>query len=224
MGNTTSGQHLSKYKYRKLATEAFRNGIRLHYDSILLYNNMSYPSALQLSILALEEFSKSDWIEHVYWSAKTNDNGFPSGDVEQKWLKTLYIHTSKHAAFMSGGREYNYRDSFVKALRNGKVDLQKQKATYVGLERVRGKIETKGRVSTPFQVKPEDARKIISVLNDHLIDICDKKKNQEWYFDIEGKDDLLTDELYERLGSWNSRSGLRKASMFKDLLKSKERR
>lgn len=41
---------ISKYKLNKIATESLRNTIRLHFDSILLYRNGSYPSAFQLSV------------------------------------------------------------------------------------------------------------------------------------------------------------------------------
>ena len=62
-------EQLSIYKFKKIATESFKNGLRLHFDSILLYNNKSFPSAFQLSVLALEEFSKSYWVEHYCTSS-----------------------------------------------------------------------------------------------------------------------------------------------------------
>ena len=214
----TMTQQLSIYKFKKLATESFRNALRLHFDSILLYDNQSYPSALQLSILALEEFSKSYWIEHYYYSSITNE-GFPDIEFEQKWLKLLYVHTKKHEAFIGWGWEFEYSESFNKALRDGSFEILKQTSTYVGLERRNGKIETKGRISTPFKRKNNDAKKVISVLNDYLIDRCDMKKFYEYHFEIEEKDDLLNDDLYEKLNNWNHHSGLRKEPLFRDRIK-----
>jgi len=205
---------LSRYKFKRLATESFRNGLRLHFDSILLFNNGSYPAALQLSILALEEFSKSYWIEHYYYSSITND-GFPDSEFEQKWLKLLYIHTEKHQAFVGWGWSYEYQDTFVESLRNGKIEMLKQVSTYVGLERNKGRIETKGRISSPFKIKISDAKKYISVLNDYLLDRCDMKRFYENHFEIAEKDDLLTFDLYKRLENWKHHSKLRKTPLFR---------
>lgn len=209
---------LSKYKFKKLATESFKNALRLHFDSILLYNTKSYASALQLSILALEEFSKSYWIEHYYYTSITND-GFPDAEFEQKWLKLLYIHTKKHEAFIGWGWELQYEDSFNESMRNGSLDLLKQTATYVGLDRKNKKIDTKGRISTPFKIKDKEARKIISVLNDYLLDRCDMKKFYDYHFEIEEKDELLNDCLYKKLEEWKFHSHLRKEPLFRDSLK-----
>lgn len=82
---------ISKYKLNKIATESLRNTIRLHFDSMLLYENGSYPSALQLSVLALEEFSKANWVDHYIWSSETNE-GYPDAEFEQEWLTLLYLH------------------------------------------------------------------------------------------------------------------------------------
>lgn len=50
-------------KVEKMAYLALENGLRLHQDSILLFNNKRYPSAYFLSILALEEIGKFFLIE-----------------------------------------------------------------------------------------------------------------------------------------------------------------
>ena len=49
-----------KKKYERFSTEAIKNAIRIHYDSILLFENESYPTSYHLSVLALEEIAKSD--------------------------------------------------------------------------------------------------------------------------------------------------------------------
>ncbi len=213
-----SQNKLSVYKFKKLATESFRNAIRLHFDSILLFKHSSFASSLQLSILALEEFSKSYWIEHYYYTSITND-GFPDEEFEQEWLNLLYVHTQKHKAFIGWGWEDEYHKSFVNALRNGKLELLKQKSTYVGLNRYRGKIDTNGRINTPFKIKENDAKKLISTLNDYLIDRYDVKIFYGYHFHIEEKDDLLSDKLKIQLNKWKHRSRLRKESLFSNRLK-----
>lgn len=75
---------ISKYKLNKIATEALRNAIRLHFDAILLYENGSFPSALQLSILSLEELSKADWVNHYIWTSETNE-GYPDVYSEREF-------------------------------------------------------------------------------------------------------------------------------------------
>lgn len=209
---------LSKYKFKRLASESLKNGLRLHFDSILLYRNRSYPSALQLSILALEEISKSYWIEHYFDSSVTN-TGFPDAEFEQKWLKMLYMHTKKHQAFVGWGWDLQYHESFVEALRKGDIDKLKQTATYVGLNRSKKGIETDGRISSPFKIKHDDAKKLISVLNDHLLDRCDMKQFYGNAYQIQEKDDVLTEEVYLRLSNWGHKSGLRKEPLFKTRLK-----
>ena len=42
----------------EMAILAFKNGLRLHFDSLILLKNDSYPSATMLSVLAMEEFGK----------------------------------------------------------------------------------------------------------------------------------------------------------------------
>lgn len=200
---------ITKYKFKKLATESFKNGLRLHFDSIYLYRNRSYPSALQLSILALEEITKSYWIEHYYYSSITNE-GFPDIEFEQSWLKLLYIHTKKHQAFVGWGWSEQYCESFVNSLRTGEIDKLKQTATYVGLERTNRIIDTKGRISTPNKIKLKDARKMISVINDHLLDRCETKEYNGYAYDIEEKDNVLDEIVILRLNNWGHRSGLRK--------------
>jgi len=70
---------VSKYKLSRIAGESIKNSLRLHFDSILLFENGSYPTAFQLSVLALEEFAKATWIEHYVWSSEPND-AYPDED------------------------------------------------------------------------------------------------------------------------------------------------
>jgi AbiV family abortive infection protein len=46
---------LNLRKLQHIAGLALQNGIRLHFDSIVLLKNKSYPSALFLSVIAMEE-------------------------------------------------------------------------------------------------------------------------------------------------------------------------
>lgn len=176
-------EQLSIYKFKKLAPESFRNGLRLHFDSILLFENKSYPSAFQLSVLALEEFSKSYWVEHYYYSSITND-GFPNKDFEQKWLRLLYLHPRKQSAFFGWGISSDYNSKFIASVENGELELRKQKATYVGLTKQKKDVDVNGRISLPTQIKNKDAKQMISLLNDYLKDMCDMKDYYTFHCDI----------------------------------------
>ncbi|MFC2088318.1 AbiV family abortive infection protein [Calditrichota bacterium] len=215
-------EQLSIYKFKKLATESFRNGLRLHFDSILLFKNESYPSAFQLSVLALEEFSKSYWVEHYYYSSITND-GFPDKDFEQKWLNLLYFHPKKQKAFFGWGVSREYSSKFIESIENGELELKKQKATYVGLNKSRNKVDVNSRISTPLQIKKKDSKQMISLLNDYLKDMCDMKSYYEYHSEILEKDELLTDELNLKLNNWKYKSGLRKEPLFKTRLENSDK-
>ena len=206
---------LSEYKFKKLSYESFINGLRLHFDSILLFNNKSYPSAFQLSVLALEEFSKSFWIEHYYSSSKSNI-GFPDKEFEQGWLKLLYIHPEKQKAFFGWGMMFEYSPKFVAFVQARGLEAKKQIATYVGLERNKTEVNTASRISTPLRIKEKDAKQLISLINDYIKDLCKRKLYQEYYFDIEIKDQLLTNELVEKLNSWKFQSGIMSNRWFKE--------
>ncbi len=211
-------EKLSIYKLKKIATESFANGLRLHFDSILLFNNKSYPSAFQLSVLALEELGKSQWVENYYYSSITN-TGFPDKDFEQKWLNLLYFHSKKQKAFFGWGISRDYNEEFITFIESGKLELKKQKATYVGLDKNRKNINVNSRISLPKQIKETDAKQMISLLNDYLKDCCDIKSFYEYRFEIEEKDKLLNDLLYEKLNHWKYKSGLRKKPLFKTILR-----
>ncbi|WP_340201665.1 AbiV family abortive infection protein [Ascidiimonas sp. W6] len=211
-------EKLSKYKFKKIATESFKNGIRLHFDSVLLHKNKSFASAFQLSVLALEEFSKSQWVEHYYDASITN-SGFPDKDFEQKWLNLLYFHPRKQKAFFGWGISRDYSEKFMKFVEDGGLELKKQKATYVGLEKNRRKVNVNSRISLPSQIKSSDSKQMISLINDFLIDRCDMKSFHEVHFCIPEKDELLNDSLYKKLGEWKHKSGLRKYPLFKTRLK-----
>ena len=209
---------LSEYKFKRISIESFKNGLRLHFDSILLFNNDSFPSAFQLSVLALEEFSKSNWVEHYYWSSKTN-NGFPDKDFEQKWLKLLYFHPEKQNAFFGWGSMFKYSPKFVDFVKQRGLENKKQIATYVGLDRNKNKIDVNSRISVPSRITNKDSKKMISLINDYLKDICKRKISQDYYFDIEEKNDLITTDLMIKLNNWQLKSGIKSDKWFDEWVK-----
>lgn len=199
---------ISKYKLNKIATESLRNTIRLHFDSILLYEHGSFPSALQLSVLALEEFSKANWVDHYIWSSETNE-GYPDAEFEQEWLKLLYMHPKKQWNFVAREQD-DYSPKFISLIQSRKLEEKKQNAIYVGLSRSKGIIDTDSRVSTPSKVKQKDAKQFISIINDELLRICTRIEEDECYFEGgKNMDEVFDYEIYKRLLKWPHKSGIK---------------
>jgi AbiV family abortive infection protein len=204
---------ITKYKFEKLAAETILNAIRLHFDSILLFKNESYPTAFHIAVLTMEEIAKSNWIEHYYDASITN-TGFPDVDFEQKWLKLFYNHKRKQYSFLA--REYfDYSPKFVEFVKSGELEIKKQNSIYVGLKRVKNKVETKGRISLPTNVKEKDAKQIISLNNTVLTEQCERNINNGYYYGIEEKYHILNQDLLEFLKSdWNYKTGLKGTKWF----------
>ncbi|AMJ76569.1 AbiV family abortive infection protein [Alteromonas stellipolaris] len=198
---------ISKYKLNKIATESLRNTIRLHFDSILLYENGSYPSALQLSVLAMEEFSKANWVDHYIWSSETNE-GYPDENFEQRWLKLLYLHPEKQWNFVARNTE-DFSPNFISLIRSRKLEEKKQNSIYVGLSRSKGKVDTGSRVTTPCLISQKDAKQFISIINSELIRICARIEEDEFYFEGgKGMDEVFDYEIYKKLLKWPHKSGI----------------
>lgn len=205
-------KRLSVYKFKRLAAESLRNALRLHADSILLFRSGSYPSAFQLAVLALEEFSKAKWIEHYYWSSVTN-GGFPDFEFEQQWLSLLYSHPKKQNHFVARDL-FDYSPKLVRFIERRKLEERKQQAVYVGLERNGKHVDTTSRISTPARIKVADARQIISLMNQEFVDIFNTIEQSESYFDIPEMDELIYPDLRHLLFAWPHRSGLKSHTRF----------
>ena len=198
---------ISKYKLNKMAIESLRNAIRLHFDSILLYCNKSYPSSFHLSVIAMEELSKAKWIEHYVDSSETNE-GYPDVIFEQEWLRLLYFHQKKQWAFIARDM-FDYSPKFRSFIENGELDKKKQDALYVGLGRKKGSIDVKSRISTPWKIKQTDAKQCISLVNSELRNIYIKIDENECYFNIAKMDDILDLSIYHKLLDWPFKSRLK---------------
>jgi AbiV family abortive infection protein len=84
-------------KVDKMAGLSFENGLRLHFDSIILFKNQSYPSAHFLSVLAIEEIGKAFLLEDFLWHSLID------GRMEQEWearfLEGVFSHRFKQSSF-----------------------------------------------------------------------------------------------------------------------------
>jgi AbiV family abortive infection protein len=211
-------ERLSEYKLKRIATESFKNGLRLHFDSILLYNNSSFPSAFHLSVLSLEEISKSNWVEHYFWSSKINNTPYDKSS-EQKWLRLLHFHSEKQRAFFGWGAMFDYSPKFIDFIGRQGLEKKKQAATYVGLDRDKKGVDINSRISVPTRVTEKDSKQIISLISDYLKEVCSNNLTNKFYFDIEAKNDLLTPQLMSQLKEWKKNSGLKSQKWLSEWMK-----
>jgi len=211
-------KNISFYKLERLAQLALKNAIRLHFDSILLYKNKSYPSAFQLSVLALEELGKAKELEIYYFHSKF-DSGSMAPKEEEKYLGLYFSHQWKQKAFVA--RElFDFSPAYVKLIEGKKLEWKKQKATYVGLKLTKGKVDFSSRIHTPFSFSSKDSKQQISLINDALLDMCDFNMQQDSIFWIEGMNDIVSNNLYHRLKkNWKFRSQLKSRRWYKIWMK-----
>ena len=198
---------LSARKYKQLALESLRNSLRLLKDAIALYKIGSYPTAFQLAVLSMEEYAKSKWVDHVYYTSITN-TGLPCEADEQSWLSLLYSHPGKQQAFL--GREYfEFSPNLLSAATDGRLERRKQAATYVGLPKRGKQVDVNARVSLPSSVTQADAKQMISVVAREIKDVYKFVEQNDQYFGIESLDEVVTSHEAMFVFAWPHTSGLK---------------
>lgn len=170
----TKGVDLKKIE--RLASLAFRNALRLHFDSIILFNNKSYPSAFFLSVLALEELGKVFILDDFLWHSRV-DGRFNDiqdeelrkefgNDLEAAFLKKILQHHHKQREFAYTTDGPLPSTKFFKQLWTGDFEIVKQNAVYAGLARKKGGIDLKSRIRNPLKIGHPKAQKQITLLSD----------------------------------------------------------
>jgi len=171
-------------KIEKMEYLTFRNALRLHLDSIKLFQIGSYPSSFFLSVLALEEFGKACLL----------------GDFVFYWGRDVRMQPKddRNAAL-------DLPKPFALAISNGRLDRLKQESVYVGFER-RGKI--KGRLRTPLSVTRKKATRQITIVNDYLRVLSLGVSRQVYVWDNPMVERHLNKGLFNRLSAlWKVESG-----------------
>ena len=202
---------ISKRKLEGLAALAFANSIQLHLDSIILFKERRYSSAFYLSVIAMEEMAKAKKLEHYYFYYTTK----PDYKFEQQFLLDLYNHSSKQRAFI--GRNLDvYSPKYYGFVESRTLDKKKLQALYVGLERIKDKINTKSRISRPTRIKSKDAKQQISVFNSELKHLISSMDQYHYQFSIAEMDSvLIAPTTREIASSWRYKSGLRSEKWWK---------
>lgn len=73
-----------------------------------------------------------------------------------------------------------------------------------------GKIDYESRIKTPFSIKQSEPKKIISLNNDILLEMCFYNLAQGGFFDVTGMDNLIDKKLQSKLKkNWTYKSGIK---------------
>jgi len=195
-------------KLEKMEEMSFKNALRLHFDSTLLFKEKSYPSAFFLSILSQEEIGKVYLLNNfVYDFGQVK---FSKKEAE-KWFELLYKHPVKQAEFFKNSiftrHIYSPNFKFLTRVFSGELDVLKQNSVYVGLGRKKGKINIMGKIKSPFKINKTKAKKQITMINDYLIDLIIGVRYQYYIWDNENVSKLLNKRLFNKLDSfWEHKS------------------
>lgn len=199
---------LSARKYKRLAVEALRNSLRLFKDAQTLFATASWPTAFQLTVLAIEEFAKARWLGHVYYSSITN-TGLPDEQLEQEILKRLYLHQPKQEWYLRDGY-FDFSPKLLREVKAGLLDRRKQDATYVGLPKRGKRVDVNARVSVPDRIKEAEAKRLMSLFAKELREVYKLLEGNETYFGIEEMDEIVMSHEFAPAFTWaHRRSGLK---------------
>ena len=154
-----------------LAVLAFKNGLRLHFDSILLLKKKSYPSSVLLSVLAMEEFGKYFSLSSYLFYTDVNETR--DEIFEKQYLEKLYSHPFKQKAIFGRDGFVSSTEHYNKAQNRIYEDL-KQRSLYVGYERERGNFLFDKGINNPFEITSEIANEQINFINKLLIKMVEE--------------------------------------------------
>lgn len=197
-------------KIAKMGWLSFKNALRLHFDSIFLFKNKSYPSAYFLSVLAQEEMGKVHILEDFVFH--TSSDGRMPEVYEHALIGRAYMHNSKQGEFLRncyGMDIFKKSDArFMQDVYNGKFEVIKQNSVYVGLNRNGRKINLKGKIKSPFSTNALKAKTQINLMNDYFLELILRSRYEGGYYGYNEKiDSLLNKKLFLKLEKlWKSKN------------------
>ncbi|MGH2574257.1 MAG: AbiV family abortive infection protein [Ignavibacteria bacterium] len=188
----TKGINLNKVD--KMAGFSFRNGLRLHFDSIKLFKSKSYPSAFFLSVLAIEEMGKVFLISDFLFHSRID--GRMEKEWEEKYIGLIYSHTHKQSSFAHHFEDLTATQKFFKLLYKGDFEIMKQNSVYVGLSRNRKNVNLKSKINNPLTINKMKAQRQITNVNDCLLDFTLGIIKQVYTVDSDHVENLITKKLF----------------------------
>lgn len=174
---------------------AFKNGLRLHFDSLSLFNAKSYPSSLQLSIISIEEFGKYFALSNYVFYSKNSSRLEALKEIQ--FIQELYRHPFKQKWFFH--YDFSNGQEFISKIEAGELERLKQNATYVGFSRLKKGINFKRPFVNPCSLKRDQARDQIVTVNNFLINLIDNIQNGISELDELAVNKVLTIALKENL-------------------------
>jgi AbiV family abortive infection protein len=199
------------YKIDRMALITFQNVIRLHLDSITLFNNTSFASSYYLSVIALEELGKIFLLSDFLWNSRVNGryNEYKDEELfkifghnleEGYFKKIIYNHKRKQSHFVRiFDDEYKPSNKYFKKILDGVIEHEKQNSLYVGLKRMDNKIDMNSRITNPVKLTKRTAEYQINTIQKCLLELTLYVSKEYWTTDSDCLDDYLNKELYKKL-------------------------
>jgi hypothetical protein len=154
----------------------------------------------------LREFGKYTLLDDFVWHSRIDGRR----NDELKDIDLILRHQLKQQVFAWDAQNFipkRILDDFW----SGRLEILKQNAVYVGLERKKGKTNLKGKVISPYNVGKEKAKRQITIVNDFLLNLTLGVMKEVYTMDTESVELMLNDDLLRELTEgWKFRS--RKAS------------
>jgi len=185
-------------KLQHVAGLSLKNGIRLHFDSIYLYNLKSYNTALFISVIAMEEIGKAFWTDHFVFHSRVD--GRSDEDFEKEWINQLFAdHKGKQLSFIYQIFR-NIDKKYIEYVQSKQLDKLKQDSIYVGLEKpVKGFPRTDGKIINPSKYNKMKTKKQILLIQNFLQSEIENINKGIIYHDLDAFMKILNTDLLDKL-------------------------
>ena len=142
-------------------------------------------------------------LDNFVWHSRIDGRGSPKR--EQESIDRIFQHQTKQKVFATDA-EWFVPKKLLADFRNGKIELMKQNAVYVGLSRKGRKSDLNGKVISPYDVGMLKAGRQITILNDFLLDLTLGTLKEVYCIDTKEVESMLNEELLAELtGRWGFR-------------------
>jgi AbiV family abortive infection protein len=166
---------ISHRKLDELEFQCFQNGVRLHFDSVMLLREHSFASSFALSVIASEEFGKGFAIGEITFQARVGE-GFHSED-EKTLRRLLSDHKVKQGWFVLSLFGILAPKQLLRKYQ--RIQIEKNDAFYVGVRK------GNHQIVRPFLVSKSKARNQVRMVNDGLIEFVQRRLSDiDFDFDV----------------------------------------
>lgn len=198
MKRNNKDKNVNLKKIERMAVASYQNALRLHEDAIMLFKKKRYPSAYNLSVHSLEEIGKFYWLDDFVWHSRIDGRMKP--EEEEMFIQSIYSHRSKQGMFSYANNPSDNAKEIANLVKSGQIEKQKQESMYVGLPKIKNKINLFGKVSIPTKkITESHVLKQITFINDYIICHIAGLKKGAYCADIEEVENILNYKLMNRL-------------------------